>query len=324
MRKITKAFSVLFLMCTLTVMLLQSSLAADADSKAGRVKTTSGNLNIRKSASVSSEILKSAKNKSYLTLITKSGDWWKVEYAKNKYGYCHKDYITSVSASFPAVVNTSSGVLNVRSGAGTSHSVKTTLQKGTVVVVISEKDAWSRILYNGNKTGYVSSAYLKKDAHKKVSLDVPYFSQTDSRWAKVPIGTQGDTLGSSGCTTTCLAMTESFRTGSVINPKTMSQKLSYSSSGMLYWPQSYVTELVNKENYLEKIYSVLKKGKPVIFGMKKSGSSSQHWVVVTSFDGGFTLLAKSFGVNDPGSKTRVTLNQVMSTYPVPYKIAYVK
>ena len=324
MRKITKIFLAVLTVCVSALMLVQLSFAADVSSKAGKVKTSGGNLNIRKSASVSSEILKTAKNKSYLTLMKKSGDWWRVEYAKNKYGYCHKDYISSVSASFSAAVNTASGVLNVRSGAGASYEVKETLKKGTVVVVISEKDAWSRILYNGNKTGYVSSAYLKKDAYKKVSLDVPYFSQTDSRWAKVPIGTQGDTLGSAGCPTTCLAMTESFRTGSVINPKTMSQKLSYSSSGMLYWPQSYVTELVNKENYLEKIHSVLKKGKPVIFGMKKSGSSSQHWVVVKSFDGGYTLSSGAFGVNDPGSKTRTVLSQVMETYPVPYKIAYVK
>ena len=311
-------------LCASAVIMSHQGLAADSDSKAGQVKTSYGNLNIRKSASLSSEILKTAKNKSYLTLIRKSGDWWKVEYAKNKYGYCHKDYITRLSSSFASAVNTKSGSLNVRSGADASYDIKTTLSKGTVVVVISEKDGWSRIVYSGNKTGYVSSAYLKKDSYKSISLSVPYFSQTDSRWAGVPIGSQGDTLGSSGCTTTCLAMTESYRTTSQITPKAMSQRLSYSASGMLYWPQNYVTETVNSDNYLGKIYSVLEKGKPVIFGMKKSGSSSQHWVVVTSFDGGFTLSAKSFGINDPGSKTRTSLSQVMSAYPVVYKIAYAK
>ena len=322
MKRTIKTLSLLFL---LTVSIFAFSLtgkAADMNSTAGRVSVTEGNLNIRKSASVSSEIIKTVKNKAYLTLMSKSGNWWKVEYAKGRYGYCHKDYITALS-SFAASVDTSYGSLNVRSGAGTSYSVKTTLPKSTVVVVLSQKDSWSRILYHGNKTGYVSSAYLKKNTYKNISLDVPSFKQTDSRWAGVLIGTQGDTIGTSGCTTTCLAMTESFRTGKSINPKTMSQKLSYSSSGMLYWPSDYATEVVTSEAYLKKIYSVLSKGKPVIFGMKKANSSSQHWVVVTGFSGG-TLTASAFTVNDPGSKTRTTLSQVMSVYPTPYKIAYVK
>ena len=189
--------------------------AANESSTAGKVTTQSTALNIRSSASVNAKKLASIKKGSYLTLMSKSGDWWKVEYEKGKYGYCHSDFITNVSASYAANVAISGGVLNVRSGKGTDYKIKDTLVKDAYVVVLKNYNDWTQILYNGNKTGYVSSKYLSKadiaDTYKKISLSVPSYKQTDSRWANVKIGTQGDTHYSSGCTTTALAMTESYR-----------------------------------------------------------------------------------------------------------------
>ncbi len=65
-----------------------------------------------------------------LPCFQKSGSWWQVEYADGKYGYVHGDYMKSISGSFAAQVNTSSGNLNVRQGAGTSYAVQTSLPKG--------------------------------------------------------------------------------------------------------------------------------------------------------------------------------------------------
>jgi len=90
--------------------------AANADSKAGIIETAGGNLNVRSAASSGSEIRTSLKKGSYVTLISKSGDWWKVEYSDGKFGFCHSDYITVVSDD-TAMVSTKSGNLNVRSGA---------------------------------------------------------------------------------------------------------------------------------------------------------------------------------------------------------------
>ena len=59
-----------------------------------------------------------------MTLISKSDGWWKVEYEKGKFGYCHGDYIT-VAGGTQSTVATQSGALNVRSGAGTTYGVKT-------------------------------------------------------------------------------------------------------------------------------------------------------------------------------------------------------
>lgn len=49
--------------------------------------------------------------------------------------------------------------VNVRSGAGTSHSKVGSLAKGQEVVKVGEENGWSKIEFNGTE-GYVSSKYL--------------------------------------------------------------------------------------------------------------------------------------------------------------------
>ena len=115
-------------------------------------------------------------------------------------------------------------------------------------------------------------------------------------------------------------MMESYRTGTTIYPDAMSKKLSYSSSGNVYWPSHYKV-VTSSSNYLSGIYNQLKSGKPVLFGAKKS-SGSQHWVVITGYTGGISLSASGFTINDPGSNTRKTLQQFLNEYPVFYKYFY--
>ena len=292
---------------------------ATPTSQAGVVTLSSGRLNVRKSASTSGVILASLANGSYITLISKSGDWYYVEYADGKFGYCHKDYI-KLSSGKTAKVSTQSTSLNVRSGSGTGYYVKDSVKKGEIVIVLSESNGWSKILYDGVKTGYVSSQYLSvnsTDSFSKVSLSVPSFKQTDSRWANVIIGNSGKTIGKIGCATTAIAMLESYRTGTTIYPDAMSKKLSYSSTGNVYWPSHYIA-VTNSTGYLQKIYQKLKEGKPVMLGAKKS-NGSQHWVVITGYSGGETLTASGFTINDPGTKYRTNLQHLFNEYPIIYK-----
>ena len=297
-----------------------SASAASASSQAGVVATSSGRLNVRASASTSAAVVASLNKGSYVTLLSLSGSWWKVEYADGKYGYCHKDYIQTISSKI-ATVNTSSTNLNVRSGPGTGYGIIGSLAKGKTVLVLSESSGFSRVLYDGVKTGYVSSSYLKSSqTYAAVSLPLPDFKQTDSRWANVIIGNSGKTIARIGCTTTAIAMMESYRNGVTIYPDAMSKKLSYSSSGDLYWPGDYVN-VTNSSGYLNAVYNLLKQGKPVLVGAKTS-AGKQHWVVVTGYTGGDTLTASKFTVNDPGSQYRTTLQHLFNEYPVFYKYVY--
>ena len=292
--------------------------AATLSSNAGAVTTSSGKLNVRSQPSSGSAVVAQVKKGSYITLISKSGDWWKVEYAKGKQGYCHADYITIVQGS-PVTVNTQSGSLNVRSGPGTSYAKTASLSKGDVVLLLTTSNGWSRVLYHGTKTGYVSAQYLS-GYYSAVSLSVPNFKQNDSRWAAAVIGESGKTIKEIGCATTAIAMMESFRTGKTIYPDAMAQQLKYTPSGNVYWPSNY-TVVTSQSGYLSTFYNKLKQGKPVLFGAANA-YGSQHWVVITGYTGGSSLTASGFTINDPGTWSRTNLQQFLNAYPTFYKYFY--
>ena len=303
-----------------------SAGAATADSQAGVVTTPAG-LNIRASATTGSKVLGVLTKGTHITLLSKSGDWWKVEYGAGQYGYCHGDYISAVSAA-TAMVNTDHTGLNVRSGPGTSYSRIGGLSRGYTVVVLSTANGWSKILYSGSKIGYVSAQYLKsgtvqqpdsQPGNQPVSLAVPAFKQADSRWGHVTLGSSGKTMAKIGCATTAIAMMESYRTGTTIYPDAMAKNLKYTSSGNVYWPSHFIVSAAGS-GYLADVYKHLQAGKPVLLGARNS-YGTQHWVVITGFTGG-SLTAENFTINDPGSANRTTLQQFLNGYPTIYKYFY--
>lgn len=306
------------LILTLLVCLSILPMEARADSEGARpgiVSISSGWLNVRSSPSTGAAVAASLKKGSYVTLVSRSGDWWRVEYADGKYGYCHGDYITTASGRY-TTVQTQSGRLNVRSGAGTSYSKTGSLPKGEGVLALSESGGWSRILYHGTKTGYVSSQYLSVK-YSGVSLGVPSYKQTDSRWANVQVAQSGKTMAQIGCATTAIAMLESYRSGTAIYPDAMAKRLKYTPSGDVYWPGDYVT-VSDGTGYLRKIYNLLRQGKPVLFGARNA-YGKQHWVVIRGYAGGNALTASGFSILDPGSGSRSTLQQFLDVYPTFYK-----
>lgn len=298
-----------------------TAFAADLGSRAGVVTTQSGRLNVRSGASTGSAVVASLNKGSYVTLMSKSGSWWRVEYADGRYGYCHGDYITPVSGS-AATVATESGNLNVRSGAGVAYSVIDSLPKGKTVLVLESSGGWRKVLYGGTKIGYVSGHYLSEagSGYPAVSISVPDYKQNDSRWANVKIGSSGKTIGQIGCVTTGIAMLESCRSGTKIYPNEMMKKLSYDSNGNVYWPGDYKV-VTSSTGYLAGIYERLRVGKPVLIGAK-TNTGSQHWVVVTGYAGGDSLTASGFTINDPGSNTRTNLQQFFNAFPNFYKYFY--
>lgn len=322
-----KTISILMAM-VLILSLLPFTQKASATEKiygAGKVSTNSTALNVRSSASATSTVKAKLSKGSYVTLISKSGKYWRVQYSASGYGYCHADYIKNSSTKV-RTVKTTSGRLRVRSSASGSATVKDYLSSGTQVTVLSTSGSFSRILYNGTKRGYVASTYLKTEtvsadsSYKAIKLNVPSFKQTDSRWANVTLGSSGQTIARIGCATTAIAMLESYRTGTTIYPNAMAKKLSYTSGGAVYWPSHY-TIITSSGGYLSKIYNLLKEGKPVLIGAKKS-NGSQHYVVITGVKATSTLTTSAFYINDPGSNTRTTLNQFFAEYPNFYKMMH--
>lgn len=288
------------------------------NSKAGIVRTASGNLNVRSSATSGATVVSSLAKGSYVTLISKTGNWWKVEYAAGKYGYCHVDYIQATDG-IPSRVNTTSGNLNVRSGPGTEYTKIGSINKGETVIVLASSGGWNRILYQGTKTGYVSASYLQS-GYPAVSLWVRDMKQMDARWANTIVANSGKPLSQIGCATTAIAMLEAHRTGITVYPDEIMTKLKYTPSGSVYWPEHYTT-VTNNESYLTALYKLLQQGKPILFGATNQ-YGGQHWVVITGFTGGTSLNSNGFTIRDPGSYQRTTLDQFLKEYPNFYKYFY--
>ncbi len=294
-----------------------SANAATSTSSAGKITVSSGNLYIRSEASASGAAVTKLPGGTYVTLLSQSGGWWYVEYSKGQYGYCSTEYISQLSNTQAASVT---GSLNVRLGPGTSYGIIGWLNAGENVVVLSSSGTWKEILFNGSSRGFVNGSYLNVEpTYISTSLNVPSFKQTDSRWSSISIGSSGGTVGTIGCSSVSLAMSESYRTGTTIYPSNMVNELSYTSGGAVYWPSNY--SAYSSSDYLAKIYSLLQAGKPVLVGSRDS-SGSQHWVVVKGFTGGSALSASGLIINDPGSSSRTTLQQYFDVYPNFYKIMY--
>ena len=309
MKKTILALALAVLMCT-------PIFAAQA----GKVSTSSLPLNVR--SAPGGRVITSLAKGSNVTLISKSGSWWYARYGENAYGYLSAAYITPLGGE-ELTVTLSSGSLNVRTGGGMAYRVIDRLYNGERVVRLSQSNGWSRVLYDGGKVGYLSSAYLSSGAQKypSVSLSVPLYRQTDARWSSVRLGSSGKSMASIGCTTCSVAMCESYRLGKTVRPDSLAAEVSYTSGGALYWPSNYA--MCGPSGYLSEIYELLSEGKPVILGAKNA-SGGTHWIVVTGFKGGSTLSSSAFTINDPGSAGRTTLAQFLSAYPTLMRIVWYK
>ncbi len=152
-----------------------------------------------------------------------------------------------------------------------------------------------------------------------ILLNVEDMKQFKKEWSNVELGKSGQTIGKIGCTVTCLAMTESYRTGSIITPKEMATRLKFTSKGGLYWPSNYVE--YTGGDYLQKLQELLAEGKPAMICSKNNRTGKQHWVVVTGYNGN-GLSPENFTINDPGSSYRKTLQEFLDAYYRDYGCTY--
>lgn len=155
----------------------------DETTVSGKAKVNVAALNVRSKAATSSSVLTCLSKNTVVTLLGKSGDWYKISVESNGAqvtGYVFAEYVTKVSDSEnggsqqpsdtekPAgkkygVVNTA--VLNLRAEATTSSSVIGALYKGGTVTVqsVSADGQWYKVetLVNGKAvTGYAYAQYI--------------------------------------------------------------------------------------------------------------------------------------------------------------------
>ncbi len=141
----------------------------------GFVNTDS--LRLRSEASTSSSILATAPKNDCVVVISKTGDWYKVNYNLQE-GYMHEDYLNVLTRENAELgygkVNGSS--VNVRSGAGTTYRSVGVAGKGEKCYIIGLNNGWYKVIFNST-VGYIRSDYVDL-------TEIPYENQKSSNSPK--------------------------------------------------------------------------------------------------------------------------------------------
>lgn len=154
--------------------------AAHASGQIGIV--TASSLNIRSGPGTNCAVLFTAKKNDKVDINETSNGWYKIKMTSGKEGWASSTHILKSNSNDNSNESNPSGSkkrvlingLNMRSGAGTSYRVMTTLNKGTVVDVLSESNGWTKVKYDG-RLGYISREYLeaiKPEGSNKITKEV--------------------------------------------------------------------------------------------------------------------------------------------------------
>lgn len=126
----------------------------------GTVNTSA--LNVRSGPSTDYGRITTISKGTKLTIISKEGNWYKVEFGGKK-GYVAAQYVdvngaqTENAAGKTGTVNVS--VLNIRSGASRSAKCIGSLKNGASISILATEGEWYKIQV-GSKTGYVFAEYV--------------------------------------------------------------------------------------------------------------------------------------------------------------------
>ena len=161
----------------LTLILFVSCFAVSANAAGqtmygiGFVNTES--LRLRSDSTVNSKILDTAPKNDCVVVISKNGDWYKVNYNLQE-GWMHENYLdvlTRENAELGYGKITGNAV-NIRAGAGTSYRNVAVASKGSKCYILGLNDGWYKVIYNSS-IGYIRSDYVEL-------TEIPYENKESS------------------------------------------------------------------------------------------------------------------------------------------------
>ncbi|MGG1072522.1 SH3 domain-containing protein [Priestia megaterium] len=145
-------------------------------------KVMASKLNVRSGAGTTYGIIGSVVKGQTLSVMSKSGSWYKINY-NGRTGYVSSDYVQASGTETPPAESTTytvtASMLNVRSGAGTNYASIGSVTKGQKLSVVSKSGSWYKINYNG-RMGYVSSDYVQVSGTATPSAESTTYTVTAS------------------------------------------------------------------------------------------------------------------------------------------------
>ncbi|ENK0839639.1 SH3 domain-containing protein [Clostridium botulinum] len=167
-----------------------------------KLSSSSSLLNVRSSANLSSSIIGSLKNGSSVSILGKTGSWYKIKYG-SKVAYVSSNYISSNNNSNSSSDNNSStstgkgtvklsstsSSLNLRENPSLSSKILGGLSHGSSVDILGKTGSWYKIKY-GSKIGYVSNQFITTSNSSNSSGS----SVTNQRFGTVYLSNKYSTL----------------------------------------------------------------------------------------------------------------------------------
>lgn len=175
--KITRRILTAVLALVLSVGCLSLPASAAETTMYGIGFVNTATLRLRAEANITSAVLATAPENDCVVIISKSGQWYKVNYNLQE-GYMHEDYLdaaTKENAELGYGQVTGNGV-NLRSGPATSYGVTAVASQGAKCYIIGLNEGWYKVIYNGSIC-YIRSDYLEL-------TEYPYENQKSSNSPK--------------------------------------------------------------------------------------------------------------------------------------------
>ena len=165
--RIASTLLALFLFIGITT---PAAKAADRQIKTGIAFVNASSLRLRSSASTSSKTLDYAPRNEVVTILGKTGSWYRVNY-NLQIGYMHQDYLryTTREDAELGYGRINGNKVKVRSGPGTGYDILALSYAGDKAYIIGINNQWFKVIY-GNHIGYIRSDYVDL-------TEIPYENQ---------------------------------------------------------------------------------------------------------------------------------------------------
>ena len=163
---------------------------------------TASSLRLRAEANSRSAILDTAPKNDCVVIISKSGEWYKVNYNLQE-GYMHEDYLavsTKENAELGYGKITGKSV-NLRTGPATTYSISAVSSQSEKCYIIGLNNGWYKVIYK-NAIAYIRSDFVELTEipyeNKESSNSPKFFRLGQSTGVAPSASTLNSTTGSNG------------------------------------------------------------------------------------------------------------------------------
>lgn len=118
--------------------------------QAERLSVKANIANIRSGPATSDTVIWQVEKYHPLNVVQKQGDWYLFEDFEGDRGWIHKTLLVDIRS-----VVVKNDACNVRSGPGTDHDIRFTVDKGVPFKVLEEKKGWLHIVHADGDQGWI-------------------------------------------------------------------------------------------------------------------------------------------------------------------------